>query len=223
MIYLRGIEKTFQDGKSQRVLFQDLDFTVESAQKVAITGASGSGKTTLLYLLSGLEQPQKGTIQIGSLEMTQLSEKERTLFRRKSVGFVFQSFHLIEYLSVQDNILVPLELNQMELKQDHFLSLVQTLKLQNLLYRYPTTLSGGEKQRVAIARSLIHQPSFVLADEPTGSLDAKTAEETLEMLQNVARLFQQTLIIVTHSPKTLDYVDTVFHLEDQKLKQTQSL
>ena len=217
MIQLQGIEKWFQDGKVQRVLFQNLNLTIQRSQKIAITGASGSGKTTLLYLLSGLEQPQQGLIHIGSLEITQLSEKQRTLFRRKSIGFIFQFFHLIEYLSVQDNILVPLELNQMSLQKDYFLQLTETLKLQQILHRYPEKLSGGEKQRVAIARALIHQPDLVLADEPTGNLDAKTAKEILVMMQETAQLFQQTLVIVTHSQETLDYVDVAFHLENQQL------
>ena len=186
---------------------------------VAIIGKSGCGKSTFLNLISGIDEADQGEVEIGGTSITGLSEKERTLFRRRHIGFVFQDFNLVETLSARENVLLPLQLNGLDTEAglEHMQELLQRLNIEARVDDYPDHLSGGEQQRVAIARALVHRPSLVLADEPTGNLDLDTGKEVLNLLVQLVRDSGVTLVMVTHSTEVMELADRVLSIEDGKL------
>jgi putative ABC transport system ATP-binding protein len=208
-------------GVQQAPLFQDLALTVDSGEVVALLGASGSGKTTLLNLVSGIDAPDSGRVEVDGVTVHQLGEPQRTLFRRHEIGFVFQFFNLIPTLTVGENIALPLEL--IGLSPGEITTRVETLLdgvgLDGKADRYPETLSGGEQQRTAVARALAHRPKLLLADEPTGNLDARTGESVIRLLNGLARDQGASLLIVTHSDAVAGVADRVLHLESGTLRE----
>jgi putative ABC transport system ATP-binding protein len=216
MIELAGLTKTYAEAGGERVVFRDLDLRVEDGEIVVLLGPSGSGKTTLLNLVSGIDLPTAGEVRIDGVALTGLSERDRTLFRRDHVGFVFQFFNLIPTLTVEENLLLPLELSGRETAADHARarSLLAEVGLADRAGVYPDRLSGGEQQRVAVARALSHDPAVVLADEPTGNLDRESGRSVLALLERLARDVGKTVLIVTHSEAAVPLADRVLVLRD---------
>jgi len=200
-IELQALSKTYPEGKTDRTVLRDITATVNRGEVIVLLGRSGSGKSTLLNLLCGIDLPSSGHVFINNINITGLSEHERTLFRRKHIGFIFQFFNLIPTLTVEENLLLPLELNGLTGKEEEkkaFEILYQT-GLSDRRKSYPDQLSGGEQQRVAIARALSHDPMLILADEPTGNLDFETGQQILSILDNLAGKTGKTMIMATHS------------------------
>ena len=191
---------------------------------MAIRGRSGSGKSTLLNLISGIDTPDSGQVEVAGLSLTAMNERERTLFRRKHIGFIYQSFNLLPTLTVADNLRLVLELNAVsrEESEQRMLDLLDAVGLADRMGSYPDILSGGERQRVAIARALCHQPSLILADEPTGNLDDRTAQDVLDLLDKLVRQAGRTMIVATHSASVADYCDQVLELHDGRLGPAQA-
>lgn len=218
-VRLRRLSKTYQEGERQRVVLREIDATIGRGEFVALLGRSGSGKSTVLNLIGGIDLPTSGEVIIDGTSLSALSENERTLFRRRHIGFVFQFFNLIQTLTVEENLYLPLELNAaLDSGGRAFAhALLQRIGLQDRATSYPDRLSGGEQQRVAIARALVHRPQLLLADEPTGNLDRESSHQTLELLAHMARAAGATLIMVSHSVEALGLADRGFRLDDGRL------
>ena len=222
VLRLERLTKQFYEGVLQRPIFSDINLDILSGQFSILTGPSGSGKSTLLNLISGIEPPTSGKIIVDGIELTALSEKRRTLFRRHQVGMVFQSFNLIPTLSVSENLMLPLDLTGVSRKEAK-LRVIETLDRVGLADRsnsFPEQLSGGEQQRVAITRALVHDPTLVLADEPTGNLDSDNAHQIMGIFKNLVKDEGKTLIVVTHRSDMEPLADRVFHLEDGNITET---
>ncbi len=214
MIDVENLSRVYHTGDIRQVVFDVLTLNVEKGETVALLGASGSGKTTLLNLISGIDTPDDGRVLLDGVEVHALAEPERTLLRRRQIGFVFQFFNLIPTLTVGENVALPLELLGVDdsSAQRRAAALLQDVGLGGLARRYPETLSGGEQQRAAIARALAHQPAVFLADEPTGNLDEDTGGLIIELLTGIARQQGTTLLLVTHSTSVARAADRVLRL-----------
>ena len=201
LIELRQLTKTYQEGGREHIILRDANAAIQVGEFVVLLGRSGSGKSTFLNLLSGIDLPTSGEIAFNGIALNRLSEEERTLFRRRYIGFIFQSFNLIPTLTVEENCLLPLELNGTtgHPAQKRCSIVLEQLGLGARAGSFPDRLSGGEQQRVAIGRALVHDPQLVLADEPTGNLDLETGREVLDLLDRITRAAGKTLIMVTHS------------------------
>ena len=216
---MRALTKRYEEGTEARSVIERADADIHRGELVTLAGPSGSGKTTLLNLISGIDTPTSGDVLIDSVPITKLSEKERTLFRRKNIGFVFQFFNLIPTLSVKENLLLPLQLNSFPSAEsdDRVIYLLERIGMGDRIDSYPDRLSGGEKQRVAIARALAHNPPLILADEPTGNLDADTGRAILSLLKSLIDGSGKTMVIVSHSDVVAGMADRVLAMEDGKL------
>ena len=214
---LQGLYKSYFDGSGDHHILKGADLNMEKGETVAILGSSGSGKSTLLNLIAGIDLPDQGEVRIDGKSLGQMSEKNRTLLRRRTMGFVFQSFNLIPTLNVYENLMLPLELNQISKNSGIVSQMLEALGLKGREESHPDRLSGGEQQRVAIARALMHQPSLLLADEPTGNLDAETSQETLKLINHLVHRSRTTMIMATHSQEVIEWVDRVLGIEDGKL------
>ena len=214
---LQGLYKSYFDGSGDHHILKGADLKIEIGETIAILGSSGSGKSTLLNLIAGIDLPDQGEVRIDGKSLGQMSEKNRTLLRRRTMGFVFQSFNLIPTLNVYENLMLPLELNQISKNSGIVSQMLEALGLKGREESHPDRLSGGEQQRVAIARALMHQPSLLLADEPTGNLDAETSQETLKLINHLVHRSRTTMIMATHSQEVIEWVDRVLGIEDGKL------
>lgn len=219
LIRFENVAKQFHEGEQERAVLQGVNAEIARGEFVAIVGRSGSGKSTLLNLLAGLDTPTRGDIFVGDLNIAKLNDTARTLFRRKHTGFVFQFFNLIPTLTVRENVLMPAELagrkeQDARAQAEHLLQAVGLLERANV---FPDKLSGGEQQRVAIARALCADAELILADEPTGNLDADTGAKILELLVTLARAKNKTLVMVTHSSDVAEMADRVLRMGDGKL------
>ena len=219
LVELRALTKSFPEGGGERVVFRNLSARIRRGETVALLGRSGSGKSTLLNLIGGIDLPTAGEVVVDGTNLTGLSEQRRTLFRRRNIGLVFQSFNLIPTLTVMENLLLPLELNGRSggLAHAAALDLLESVGLADRAGTYPDLLSGGEQQRVAVARAVVHDPFLLLADEPTGSLDAETGMRVLELLVGLARNDGRTMVVVTHSDAVARTADRVLVLGDAGL------
>lgn len=191
-----------------------VDIEIASGEFVAVVGMSGSGKSTLLHMLGGLDKPSSGKVIVNGNELSTMSDDALTVFRRRNIGFVFQSFNLVPVLSVYENIVLPIELDAGAIDRPFVDEIIETLGLTEKKYLLPTTLSGGQQQRVAIARALATKPSIILADEPTGNLDSKTSQDVLGVLKMTSTKFHQTIIMITHNEQIAQLADRVIHIED---------
>ena len=191
---------------------------IEKGEFSAIVGSSGSGKTTLLNMLGALDRPDSGTVTIDGSELTVMSEEERTVFRRRKIGFVFQNYNLVPILSVYENIVLPLELDGQPPQADWISQVIDALGLTEKADAMPNTLSGGQLQRVAIARALAARPCLLLADEPTGNLDSKTGQDVMRLMLETSRQYHQTILLITHNDQIARMADRVFHLEDGRIR-----
>ena len=214
---LQGLYKSYFDGSGDHHILKGANLKIEKGETVAVLGSSGSGKSTLLNLIAGIDLPDQGEVRIDGKSLGQMSEKNRTLLRRRTMGFVFQSFNLIPTLNVYENLMLPLELNQISKNSGIVSQMLEALGLKGREESHPDRLSGGEQQRVAIARALMHQPSLLLADEPTGNLDAETSHETLKLINHLVHRSRTTMIMATHSQEVIEWVDRVLGIEDGKL------
>jgi len=221
LIRLRGLSKTYTEGNQSRTVLDALDRDFSAGEFVCLLGRSGSGKSTLLNLISGIDAPTAGSVEIMTpdqrVELTALSEQERTLFRRRNIGIVFQFFNLIPTLTVIENVALPLELNGQRGARQRAEALLTRVGLGNRLSTWPDKLSGGEQQRVAIARALVHDPLLILADEPTGNLDEETGASVLSLLLELTRGAGKTLFMATHAAEVAELADHVLHLDHGKL------
>jgi putative ABC transport system ATP-binding protein len=214
VIELRGVSKTVQSGGQPLTILHPLDYTIASGEFVAIVGPSGSGKSTLLGLLAGLDAPTTGQIIVDGTDITGLSEDRLARLRGEKIGFVFQFFHLVPSFTAFENILVPMEIAGRRDAVARARTLLREVGLHDRGHHYPSQLSGGEQQRVAIARALANDPPIVLADEPTGNLDSTTGRHIMDLLLDVRRIRQTTLVLVTHDPALASLADTRLTLRD---------
>jgi putative ABC transport system ATP-binding protein len=218
-IELCNLTKTYTEGRAENTVLNEINLTVGQGQFIVLLGRSGSGKSTLLNLVSGIDLPTRGEVVINHANLTKFSEQQRTIYRRRHIGFIFQFFNLIPTLTVEENLLLPLELNGKDGKtaQDLALAMLKDVGLRNRAKSYPDRLSGGEQQRIAIARALIHDPSIILADEPTGNLDYETGKQIIEILDKLVRKNKKTMIMATHSQEVIGMADRIFSIRDGKL------
>ena len=220
-IKIRRLTRSYAEGEQQRVIFANLDLDIERGGFIVLLGQSGSGKSTLLNLLGGIDLPDAGRIEINGQVLTDLHECDRTRFRRRHIGFVFQFFNLIPTLTAEENLLLPLELNGLATaeQRDRALELLDNIGLGDRRHSFPERLSGGEQQRLAIARALVHGPLLLLADEPTGNLDMETGERILELLLKLHRQAGTTIVMVTHSHEVAARADRMLVLESGHIRE----
>ncbi|MEE2982914.1 MAG: ABC transporter ATP-binding protein [Pseudomonadota bacterium] len=216
VIRARGVQKSYPEADGRRTVIRGLDLDIHAGEIVAILGRSGSGKTTLLNLIGAMGRPTAGSIQFGGRDMSDWSEAERTVFRRRRLGFVFQAFNLLPTLTVWENVALPLELNARPL-DDQVLCLLDSLGLAGVRDRFPDQISGGEQQRAAIARAVIHQPDLIIADEPTGHLDLESGREVIDLFEACVRGAGAALVMATHSREMSGSADRVLELRDGSL------
>ncbi len=222
LIEFRNLSKSYLEADQGHVVFEDVNGVINEGEFVVLLGKSGSGKSTLLNLISGIDAPSSGEVLFNNESLTRMSEVKRTLFRRRNIGFVFQSFNLIPTLTVTDNLLLPLELTK-QLDGETRLranKLLEQLGVIDRLDYYPDQLSSGEQQRIAIARALIHEPAIILADEPTGNLDQETGQEVLALLDQLVRQAGKTMVMVTHSREVIGLADRLMTIRDCQLHET---
>jgi putative ABC transport system ATP-binding protein len=221
LIKIIDLRKSYPEGDNNRVIFTNLNLTVQRGEFVTLLGASGSGKSTLLNLISGIDLPDSGQVYIADQLITELSELERTRLRRRHLGFVFQFFNLIPTLTVAENLLLPLELNGKNDATHRYqaLNLLEQIGLGKRLQSFPERLSGGEQQRLAIVRALVHKPLLLLADEPTGNLDAETGAQVLSMLQALQRQSGTTVLLITHNREIADQADRILYLDAGRIRE----
>jgi putative ABC transport system ATP-binding protein len=219
LVILDEVRKAYREGDALHLVLDGVEARVGAGEFVALVGPSGSGKSTLLNLIAGIDRPDSGEVVVAGAALGRMSERERTLFRRRSIGFVFQFFNLIPTLTVEENLLLPLELNGLPADAAVARGWLARVGLADRAGSFPDRLSGGEQQRVAIARALIHEPPLVLADEPTGNLDADTGERVLELLASLTREGGRTLVVVTHSERIVERADRTLVLDRGRLRE----
>lgn len=215
-IKISQLSKSYTEGLKIRTVLNDLSLSVYEGEIIVLIGKSGSGKSTFLNLLAGMDLPDKGLVNYGSVSINEMKEKERTLFRRKHIGFVFQFFNLIPTLTVYENLQLPLELNDQphEIANEKIMDLLDRVGLADRADSFPDRLSGGEQQRIAVARALIHDPELIIADEPTGNLDVNTGTQILDLLKSLISNEGKTLIMATHSTDAVSIGDRVLSLRE---------
>lgn len=211
------LKKYYGKGETRIKALDGVDFTVEKGEFVSIVGTSGSGKSTLLHMLGGLDRPTCGKVEVDGKNIFSLKEEALTIFRRRKIGFVFQSFNLVPVLNVYENIVLPIELDGNRVDKEFVENVIQILGLKNKIYALPSQLSGGQQQRVAIARALASKPVIVLADEPTGNLDSATSQDVLGLMKTTGERFGQTMVMITHNEEIAQMADRVVRIEDGKI------
>lgn len=212
MLELKSLKKAYIQGSQSIEIFENLNFHIESGQRVAIMGKSGSGKSTLLSLISGIIKPDKGDISLDNVSYKDLKESELNDFRATNIGFVFQNFHLVSYLNALENVMLPAKVCGISNPKEKAIELLKSVGLEHRLDHLPSQLSGGEKQRVAIARALIHNPKIILADEPSGNLDEETGIAVMDKLFELIKKNNTTLILVTHSKDVANRCEKTYEL-----------
>ena len=217
IVEIRHLKKYFKDGSQVVKALDGIDLSIEKGKFTVIAGASGSGKTTLLNTIAGLYEPDEGTVIVDGLDLSKMGEEQLTVFRRRRIGFVFQGYNLIPELTIKENIVFPLGLDNTRPDAAYLSNLVHLLGLDNYLDAFPHMLSGGAQQCAAIARALITKPSIVLADEPTGSFDMKTAQNVAGLLKMTAAAFHQTLVVITHNPDLAQLADRAVRKKKKKI------
>lgn len=211
------LKKYYGEKESLVKALDNVSVGIEKGSFVAIIGTSGSGKSTLLNMLGGLDVPTEGSVRVEKYMLNQLSDDDLTVFRRKRIGFIFQNYNLIPYMTVYENIVLPIRLDG-KMEDKVFLNeVVKFLQLKEQLTKFPNHLSGGQQQRAAIARALVSKPAIVLADEPTGNLDSRTSDAVIELLKMTSQKFGQTIVMITHNPEIAEKADVTIRIEDGKI------
>ncbi len=214
ILKVENLTKIYGNDNNKVVALDNVSFSIEEGEFIAIVGASGSGKSTLLHLLGGVDKPTSGTVYIDGKDIYKLNDDELAIFRRKKVGLIYQFYNLIPILNVEENITLPLELDNKKVDQKELDELLATLGMSERKTHLPNELSGGQEQRVAIGRALITKPSIVLADEPTGNLDSKSSNEIIELLKQANKQYKQTIIMITHNMEIANIADKIIQIED---------
>ena len=214
ILQAKNLKKVYGKGESAVNALRGVNLEVEKGEFVAIVGTSGSGKSTLLHMLGGLDRPTEGEVIVDGKNIFELKDEELTIFRRRKIGFVFQSFNLVPVLSVYENIVLPIELDGNTPDKEFVDTIIDTLGLSDKRDSYPNQLSGGQQQRVAIARALSSAPQVILVDEPTGNLDSKTSQDVMGLLKVMGERFAQTIIVITHNEEIAQTADRIIRIED---------
>ena len=217
VLQAKDLKKIYGSGNNAVHALDGVDLSVKKGEFVAIVGTSGSGKSTLLHMLGGLDRPTSGTVMVDGQDIFSLKEEALTIFRRRKIGFVFQSYNLVPVLNVYENIILPTELDGGKVNKAFVQQIVQTLGLSDRLDALPNQLSGGQQQRVAIARALAAAPAIILADEPTGNLDSKTSQDVLSLLKVTSQKFAQTIVMITHNEEIAQMADRIIRIEDGRI------
>ena len=217
ILQTQSLKKYYGTGDTEVRALDGVDLTVERGEFVAIVGTSGSGKSTLLHMLGGLDRPTAGKVTVDGKDIFALKDEELTIFRRRKIGFVFQSYNLVPVLSVWENMILPIQLDGRAVDEAFVREVVATLGLEKKLQNLPSQLSGGQQQRVAIARALATKPAILLADEPTGNLDSKTSQDVLGLMKVTSQKFGQTMVMITHNEEIAQLADRIVRIEDGRI------
>ena len=213
----RNLRKIYGSGDTEVRALDGVNLSVDSGEFVAIVGTSGSGKSTLLHMLGGLDRPTSGSVIVDGKDIFSLKDEALTMFRRRKIGFVFQSYNLVPVLNARENIVLPIQLDGRQVDEDFLDKIVNTLGLEKKLGSLPSQLSGGQQQRVAIARALAAAPAIILADEPTGNLDSRTSQDVLSLLKVTSQKFAQTIVMITHNEEIAQTADRIIRIEDGRI------
>ena len=213
----KDLRKVYGTGDTAVRALDGVDLTIEQGEFVAIVGTSGSGKSTLLHMLGGLDRPTSGSVFVDGKDIFSFKDEALTIFRRRKIGFVFQSYNLVPVLNVQENIVLPIQLDGRRVDKAFVRQIVKTLGLEERLEALPSQLSGGQQQRVAIARALAAAPAIILADEPTGNLDSRTSQDVLGLLKITSQKFSQTIVMITHNEEIAQMADRILRIEDGRI------
>ena len=214
ILKVENLTKIYGEGNNKVVALDNVSFTVEKGEFLAIVGASGSGKSTLLHLLGGVDKPTKGKVFVDGKDIYELSDDNLAIFRRREVGLIYQFYNLIPILNVEENITLPLELDNRKIHQEDLKQVINNLGLSKRKKHLPNELSGGQQQRVSIGRAIITHPTIILADEPTGNLDSKSSDEIVELLRKTNKEYKQTIIMITHNMEIAKMADRIIEIED---------
>ena len=217
ILQTKDLKKYYGSGDTQVKALDGVNLSVEQGEFVAIVGTSGSGKSTLLHMLGGLDQPTSGSVMVDGKDIFSLKDEALTIFRRRKIGFVFQSYNLVPVLSVWENIILPIQLDGNKVDTEYVHKVIETLGLEKKLKNLPNQLSGGQQQRVAIARALAAKPAIVLADEPTGNLDSRTSQDVLSLMKVTGQKFSQTMVMITHNEEIAQMADRIVRIEDGRI------
>ena len=213
----RNLRKIYGSGDTEVRALDGVNLSVDSGEFVAIVGTSGSGKSTLLHMLGGLDRPTSGSVIVDGKDIFSLKDEALTIFRRRKIGFVFQSYNLVPVLNARENIVLPIQLDGGKVDEDYVNQVVSALGLEKKLDNLPSQLSGGQQQRVAIARALATKPAILLADEPTGNLDSRTSQDVLSLMKVTGRKFSQTMVMITHNEEIAQLSDRIVRIEDGRI------
>ena len=213
----RNLRKIYGSGDTEVRALDGVNLSVDSGEFVAIVGTSGSGKSTLLHMLGGLDRPTSGSVIVDGKDIFSLKDEALTIFRRRKIGFVFQSYNLVPVLNARENIVLPIQLDGRQVDEDFLDKIVNTLGLEKKLGSLPSQLSGGQQQRVAIVRALVAAPAIILADEPTGNLDSRTSQDVLSLLKVTSQKFAQTIVMITHNEEIAQTADRIIRIEDGRI------
>lgn len=217
ILEVKNLKKVYGKGETQVKALNGVNLSVEKGEFLAVVGTSGSGKSTLLHMMGGLDIPTEGKVLIDGKDLSLMKEEELTIFRRRNIGFVFQSYNLVPMLNVMENITLPLGLDGKKPDQEYLENVVEMLGLEKKKNSFPSQLSGGQQQRVAIARALAAKPAILLADEPTGNLDSRTSQDVLSLLRITCQQFHQTMVMITHNEEIAQTADRILRIEDGRL------
>ena len=222
LLKVANITKVYEKSKRSKLALNDVSFSIKKGEFVALVGPSGSGKSTLFHIIAGLETPSSGTVTIDQTNLTSLSQDQLTIFRRRQIGMIYQFYNLIPTLTVKDNLLLPLMLDQKEIDQSYLNQIISTLHIESYLHEYPNSLSGGQEQRVAIARALIHHPTLLLADEPTGNLDSQNSREIMDLFRLSNKRTNMTILLITHDMNLAMQADRIIQIKQGELVEEES-
>lgn len=217
ILQTKDLKKYYGSGETQVKALDSVNLTVENGEFVAIVGTSGSGKTTLLHMLGGLDRPTSREVIVDGQNLLTLKDEALTIFRRRKIGFVFQSYNLVPVLSVWENIILPVQLDGRKVDMPYVEELISTLGLERKLHNLPNQLSGGQQQRVAIARAMAAKPAILLADEPTGNLDSRTSQDVLSLMKVTGQKFSQTMVMITHNEEIAQMAHRIVRVEDGQI------
>ncbi|MCM1180376.1 MAG: ABC transporter ATP-binding protein [Clostridium sp.] len=219
IVRLEHVTKIYGEGDTRVWGLDDVNLTIQKGETVAVVGASGSGKSTLLHVMGGVDTPNSGKIVIDDKDITRLNDEEMSVFRRRKIGFVFQAYHLIPVLTVEENIQMPILLDHRKPDREYMEHILEMLGLKDRRKHLPNQLSGGQQQRAAIARALANRPSLILADEPTGALDSKNGNEVITLLQDSVKKLNQTLVLITHNVDLAREADRIVKIADGRIEE----